>query len=304
MELKGFGKVAAMLFLAVSPLATQAQDLLADQAPIDLKMKAVDSVALERKSKENFEKDFSANIYGNNWNTSRTFCYSSSSVPSTYKIDLRGFAMPIPNKKYAKVTSKYGYRPKFGRMHKGVDLKVYTGDTIYAAFDGKVRIKKFDANGYGYYIVLRHKNGLETIYAHLSKQLVNINQVVKAGQPIGLGGNTGRSFGSHLHFETRLMGQAINPELIFNFAARDVTGDFYAFNNTANSSYNKKMSTTNNNASTSASTTSTAKHWYKVKAGDTLPNIAKKLGVSVDQLCKQNNIKATTVLKPDRLLKY
>ena len=268
MELKGFGKVAAMLFLAVSPLATQAQDLLADQAPIDLKMKAVDSVALERKSKENIEKDFSANIYGNNWNTSSTFCYSSSSVPSNYKIDLRGFAMPIPNKKYAKVTSKYGYRPKFGRMHKGVDLKVYTGDTIYAAFDGKVRIKKFDANGYGYYLVLRHKNGLETIYAHLSKQMVNINQVVKAGQPIGLAGNTGRSFGSHLHFETRLMGQAINPEHIFNFASRDVTSDFYAFNNTANSSYNKKMSTTNNNASTAASKTSTSKHWYKVKAGD------------------------------------
>lgn len=306
MNLKSFGKVAAMLFLSISSLATQAQDLLADQAPIDRKMKAVDSVALERIAQERFEKNFSENIYGSNWNTMNPFCYSSSNIPNTYKIDLRGFSIPVPNKKYAKVTSKFGYRPRFGRMHKGVDLKVYTGDTIYAAFDGKVRIKKYDANGYGYYLVLRHENGLETIYGHLSKQLVNINQVVKAGQPIGLGGNTGRSFGSHLHFETRIMGHPINPELLFNFAMRDVTNDFYVFNKTASqANYNKMASAGNKNATSSKSaSTNTGKHWYKVKAGESLPNIAKKLGVSVEQLCKQNNIKANTIVKAGRLLKY
>lgn len=306
MNLRAFGKAAAMLFLTISPLATQAQDLLADQAPIDRKMKTVDSVALERIAIERFEKDFSENLYGENWNTMNPFCYASKDIPNNYKIDLRGFAMPIPNKSYAKVTSKFGYRPRFGRMHKGVDLKVYTGDTIYAAFDGKVRIKKYEGKGYGYYLVLRHENGLETIYGHLSKQLVNINQVVKAGQPIGLGGNTGRSFGSHLHFETRIMGHPINPELLFNFAMRDVTNDFYVFNKTASQNDYNKMASAGNAKKTAnpAGSRTTGKHWYKVKAGDNLSKIAKKLGVSVNQLCKQNNIKSTTVLKAGRLLKY
>lgn len=88
---------------------------------------------------------------------------------------------------------------------------------------------KYDANGYGKYIVIRHNNGLETIYGHLSKQIVSPNQTVRAGQPIGLGGNTGRSTGSHLHFETRLAGVALNPALFFDFAHQDVTGDYYVF---------------------------------------------------------------------------
>jgi len=304
MNLKFFGK-AALLFLSLTPVAVQAQDLLADQAPIDRKMKAVDSVALERIAIERFEKDFSANLYGDNWNTMNPFCYSSKDIPDVYKIDLRRFAMPIPNKKYAKVTSRFGYRPRFGRMHKGVDLKVYTGDTIYAAFDGKVRIKKYEGKGYGYYLVLRHENGLETIYGHLSKQLVNINQVVKAGQPIGLGGNTGRSFGSHLHFETRIMGHPINPELLFDFAMRDVTTDFYVFNKVSSQSNYNKMASAGKKPSANPTTTKSAgKHWYKVKSGDNLAKIAKKLGVTVDQLCKQNNLKSNSPIKVGRLLKY
>lgn len=114
-------------------------------------------------------------------------------------------------------------------MHKGIDVKVYIGDTICAAFDGKVRVVNYDANGYGYYIVIRHSNGLETVYGHLSKQLVKINQIVKSGEPIGLGGNTGRSTGSHLHFETRLCGMALNPSYMFDFVAQDVKSDHYHF---------------------------------------------------------------------------
>ena len=114
-------------------------------------------------------------------------------------------------------------------MHKGLDIKVYIGDTIRAAFSGKVRIVRYEANGYGNYVVIRHNNGLETIYGHLSRQLVHENQTVRAGQPIGLGGNTGLSTGSHLHFETRLCGVALNPALFFDFRNQDVTGDFYTF---------------------------------------------------------------------------
>jgi murein DD-endopeptidase MepM/ murein hydrolase activator NlpD len=127
-------------------------------------------------------------------------------LPDEFKIDLRNFTMPTDSKQ---VTSVYGQR--WGRLHAGLDIKVYIGDTIRAAFDGKVRIVKYDARGYGKFVVIRHPNGLETYYGHLSKQLVKENQDVKSGEPIGLGGNTGRSTGSHLHFETRLCGISINP---------------------------------------------------------------------------------------------
>ena len=122
-------------------------------------------------------------------------------------------------------------------MHKGLDIKVYIGDTIRAAFDGKVRIVRYEANGYGNYVVIRHNNGLETIYGHMSKHLVAENEQVRAGDPIGLGGNTGRSTGSHLHFETRLCGVALNPALMFDFRNQDVTGDTYLFRK---ESYNRE----------------------------------------------------------------
>ena len=114
-------------------------------------------------------------------------------------------------------------------MHKGLDIKVYIGDTIRAAFDGKIRVVNYEGSGYGNYVVIRHNNGLETIYGHMSKHLVREDQNVRAGDPIGLGGNTGRSTGSHLHFETRLCGVALNPALMFDFRNQDVTGDFYMF---------------------------------------------------------------------------
>ena len=98
-----------------------------------------------------------------------------------------------------------------------------------------MRIVKYEPRGYGNYVVIRHYNGLETIYGHMSKHLVKENQVVKAGEPIGLGGNTGRSTGSHLHFETRLCGVALNPALMFDFRNQDVTGDTYMFRRSTNS---------------------------------------------------------------------
>ena len=127
------------------------------------------------------------------------------------------------------VTSPYGYRRRFRRMHKGIDLKANTGDTVRAAFDGKVRITKYERKGYGYYVVIRHTNDLETVYGHLSKFLVEPDTYVRAGDPIALAGNTGRSTGSHLHFETRYMGYAINPAAIFDFANQTTHTDTYTF---------------------------------------------------------------------------
>ena len=212
--------IFALTSFAAVPMS--GQDLLARQAPVDKKMKKVDSVALHQLIYQEMLDNPAADLY-DEWDTEMTHYHNAATtLPETATIDLRGFCMPTPSRV---ITSNFGAR--WGRQHKGLDVKVYVGDTIRAAFSGKVRIVKYEARGYGKYVVIRHYNGLETYYAHMSKQLVHEDQEVKAGDPIGLGGNTGRSTGSHLHFETRLCGVALNPALLFDFRAQDVTGDFY-----------------------------------------------------------------------------
>lgn len=170
--------------------------------------------------------DEDAALFNYGWNSGRVNAYEGVDIPQTKNIKITNYVMPT---KHRTVNSHYGYRKQFGRMHKGVDLKAQTGDTIYAVFTGKVRITKFDRDGYGFYIVMRHMNGLETVYGHLSKFLVKPNQFVTVGTPIALSGNTGRSTGPHLHFETRYMGIALNPEKIFDFTKGAALNDNYTF---------------------------------------------------------------------------
>jgi murein DD-endopeptidase MepM/ murein hydrolase activator NlpD len=200
-----------------------------------------------------------------------------------------------------------------------LDIKVYIGDTIRAAFNGKVRIVRYEAAGYGNYVVIRHDNGLETIYGHLSKHLCRENQEVRAGDVIGLGGSTGRSTGSHLHFETRLCGVALNPALMFDFKAQDVVGDYYVFNKSkfmaesreatrlrgkeGNGSYTPEQvrgtTASNNNARYE-----TNKQFHKVEKGETLYSIARKRGVSVDRLCELNHIGKSFHVRAGQILRY
>ena len=210
------------LFMTITAVPTQGQDLLARQAPVDRKMKAVDSIALNRLIEQEVFENPAGDLY-EEWDNELTH-YNGSAIPDETTIDLRGFCMPTPSRV---ITSNFGAR--WGRQHKGLDIKVYVGDTIRAAFSGKVRIVKYEPRGYGKYVVIRHYNGLETYYGHMSAWLVSENDEVRAGDPIGLGGNTGRSTGSHLHFETRICGVALNPALMFDFRNQDVTGDFYTF---------------------------------------------------------------------------
>ena len=290
--------ILSVFFFAGIGVAAFSQDLIAKQAPVDRRLRAVDSVTIQRAVERDELLNFSDEIYSS-WVTNLAHPYKSSEVPDSFTIDLRGFCMPTPSRQ---VTSGYGYRKTFRRMHKGLDVKVYTGDTIVAAFDGKVRVVQYDRNGYGKYVVIRHNNGLETIYGHLSKQLVETDQVVKAGEPIGLGGNTGRSFGSHLHFETRVVGEPINPELLFNFPEQDVTADYYTFhkgqNDSSSKSYASSGSTSQNSGSGSSS------RYYKVKKGETLSAISKKLGRSVNDLVKTNHLKSASRIRAGQILRY
>jgi murein DD-endopeptidase MepM/ murein hydrolase activator NlpD len=147
-------------------------------------------------------------------------------LPASYEIDCSSFVLPV---KKASISSRFGHRRR--RMHNGIDLRVATGDTVRVAFDGKVRIRGFERRGYGHYVVIRHPNGLETLYAHLSQVFVNENDIVRAGAPIALGGRTGRATGSHLHFETRFMGQALNPEDLIDFENGVPHDDIYVYRN-------------------------------------------------------------------------
>ncbi len=314
MKIQKIKTFAILALMTICSLPTNAQDLLARQAPVDRKMKAVDSVALKRMIfKENLEEP-SMDLY-EDW--SNKYAHRETALPDSFRISLRDFCMPTTSRV---LTSNFGAR--WGRQHKGLDIKVYIGDTIRAAFSGKVRVVRYEARGYGKYVVIRHNNGLETIYGHMSKHLVDEDQEVRAGDPIGLGGNTGRSTGSHLHFETRLCGVALNPALMFDFRNQDVVDDYYMFRK---SSYMKESAIANRMRGAGASgsfsaedgdeevevasvvpvsKSSRASRLHKVRRGETLSSIARKHGLSVSALAKQNHMKQSAKLKPGQILKY
>jgi len=311
---KSIQSITIIATFACAILPAQAQDLLARQAPIDRKMKAVDTLALRSIIEKEQEQSPASELY-QEWDN--RYAHKRTQMPDTFKIDLRHFCMPTPSRV---VTSNFGNR--WGRPHKGLDIKVYIGDTIRAAFSGKVRIVRYEAGGYGKYIVIRHPNGLETIYGHLSEQLVSENQSVKAGEVIGLGGNTGRSTGSHLHFETRLYGVALNPALMFDFRNQDVTGDYYVYNvNTydeesveatrlrgkvGNGGYTRDL--VQNGEPGSYKDKKHADNdellYHKVKNGETLASIAKLRGVTVEKICSLNHLSANAKVRPGMILRY
>jgi len=310
-------KLKAFLLFAiasVNSLPMMGQDLLANQAPIDRKMKAVESVALKRLIEtENLENP-SADLY-EDWDNMHAHSQVEH-IPDSFRISLKNFCMPTESRV---LTSNFGAR--WGRQHKGLDIKVYIGDTIRSAFSGKVRVVQYERRGYGKYVVIRHDNGLETYYAHLSKQLVVEDQEVRAGDPIGLGGNTGRSTGSHLHFETRLCGVAINPAILFDFRNQDVVDDSYLFHK---SSYKSESAIANrlrgvngigfgandSDEDTEVASSSRASSYrqegrfHKVRRGESLYSIARKRGTTVSALMKLNHLKKRSKIRPGQILKF
>lgn len=274
------------------------RDLMAKQSTGKDNIKMGDNSFIQLMDEQEPEPD----IYTEGWNSRSVNPFKESQVPDREVLNVRGYHTPHPGR----VSSPYGYRARFGRMHKGVDISLKLNDTIYAAYDGKVRLTNYEPKGYGNYIILRHPNKLETVYGHLNKILVKPNQVVKAGQPIGLGGSTGRSTGPHLHFETRFMGYAINPAAIINFSNGTVHTDTYTFskqtyqqprNFTPND--NKKKVEQSQNRYQAATTTET----YTVKRGDSVGSIARAYGISTTTLRRLNNMSSTERITIGQVLK-
>lgn len=239
-------------------------------------------------------------VYKENWSTRSFNPFKDVKVEYPFQIKFTDstFASPVRRRKV--VTSHYGWR--WGKPHRGIDIDLITGDKVMAMFDGKVRYVKY-VLGHGQTVVIRHDNGLETIYSHLSRQLVKPNQIVKKGDVIGKGGRTGNTRGSHLHLTISYKGVFINPEYFFEFNEENKVRakEFWV---------TRKWTTPYLHGSRKqskievASTYQEAKEFeerqpkvYVVKRGDTLSKISQQYNISIGTLCRSNSIRRDSVLR-------
>ena len=200
---------------------------------------------------------------------------------------------------------KFGMRR--GRRHQGVDIPLKTGDPVYATFTGKVRMSKY-FGAYGNVIVIRHENGIETFYAHLSKRHVEAGDWVNAGDVIGLGGSTGRSTGPHLHYETRYNGFAFDPQWLIDFKTGELRHRLFVlkkkyFNIYSNYEQDFDDEAKNEEEDKKEDAEKAAMKYYTIKSGDTLGRIAINNGTTVNALCRLNGITPKTTLKIGRRIR-
>lgn len=249
---------------------------------------------------EGFRND--TTVFDDHWNTTATHAYTDvdlNSFPDATPIQLvdslRSYHYPY----IGRITSRYG--PRRGRSHQGIDMSLKVGDPVYAVFDGKVRLSKAVGN-YGNLVIIRHNNGLETYYAHLSERSVQPGDWVVAGQQIGLGGNTGRSTGPHLHFEVRYRGQSFDPERIIDFKTGELRREELLLKRRHFSIYAKFEQDFDEEVEIEKIEEAERKaaqaiQYHTVRSGDTLGALARKYGTTVNRICQLNNIKSTSILR-------
>ena len=241
-------------------------------------------------------------VFTSDWDTTKIQVYKTElkDLPISMVIDLVDSLKSYHYPHKGRVTSKYG--PRRRRIHQGTDIDLETGEPIYATFDGRVRITTYVRYGYGNLVVIRHDNGLETYYAHLSEINVKPNQWVTAGQVIGKGGNTGRSTGSHLHYEIRYKGQTFDPERLIDFSTGTLRRETFLLKRTYFSPYSRFTQDFDEEVQSAEedkkiAAEAAAKKYHIVKRGDTLGRIAINNRTTVTKLCQLNGIRKTTVLQ-------
>lgn len=279
--------IITLLILSFSLLSLKAQVSFNNSPFLKKDSANIYREMLNDRSDDLMENHPADDIYNNIWTPDRLNPYKIpiDSLPDTVRIDCSKFHVPVPGL----ITSDFG--PRRYRYHYGTDLRINIGDSVRSAFDGKVRIIDYEARGYGHYVVIRHNNGLETVYAHLSQVLVSLDQNVKGGELIALGGNTGRSTGPHLHFEMRYLGNALNPASIVNFITGKVHNDIYQITKRKSFYYQHEVRK------------QASAKYYKVRKGDTLGHIALRNGTSVKAICRLNKIKTNTKLQPGQRIR-
>lgn len=258
----------------------------ADELPRHITVQAQDRANIYKRVLNDLTDDLmedhpADDIYNSIWTTEQVNPYKLpiDSIKDSIAINCSGFVMPA--KGY--ITSKFG--PRKYRYHYGTDIKVQIGDTIRASWDGQVRIVRYDPRGYGNYVVMRHPNGLETVYAHMSRVLVDENEHIVAGEVIGLGGNTGRSTGSHLHYEIRYLGNAMNSELMVDYQNFCMKDSVYTITKRSTFYHQQQIKEMQQ-----------AKY-ITIKSGDNLSVLARRHGTTVSSLCRMNGIKENSILR-------
>ena len=250
-------------------------------------------------------------IFEKYWDTTTLFPYKEvdmSGMPKSVVIDLVDSLTSYHCPYQGSVHPRGKYGPRRRRQHQGVDLPLKMGDPVYATFCGRVRISQYNKGGYGNLVIIRHDNGLETYYGHLSERLVEPDQWVEAGQIIGLGGSTGRSTGPHLHFETRYYGQSFDPERLIDFKNGTLSREtfllkksFFSIYSNAGQDFEDEIAYEEQDKKEAAE--KAAMKYYKIRSGDTLGGIARRYGTTVTNLCRLNGIKSTPVLRIGRSLR-
>ena len=249
---------------------------------------------------EDFRND--TTIYNDHWNTTATNAYADVDLNSLAEATPIRLVDSLGSYHYpyiGRITSRYG--PRRGRPHQGIDMALKVGDPVYATFDGKVRLSKAAGN-YGNLVIIRHCNGLETYYAHLSERSVESGDWVVAGQQIGLGGNTGRSTGPHLHYEVRYRGQSFDPERIIDFKTGELRREELLLKRRHFSIYAKFEQDFDDEIEAEKQEEAERKaaaaiQYHTVRSGDTLGALARKYGTTVTRICQLNNIKSTSILR-------
>ncbi|MBR6831648.1 MAG: peptidoglycan DD-metalloendopeptidase family protein [Tidjanibacter sp.] len=266
-------------------------------------------------------------IFTENWVTDKVAAYKDDvkTLPDEMELtlidDFDDFHPPYIGKVY----SRYGYRGR--RAHGGTDIPLDRGDPIYSTFAGKVRYAKYNSGGYGYLVIVRHFNGLETYYGHLSAVNVAVDDYVAAGQVIGYGGNTGRSTGPHLHYEMRYRGMTFDPERLIDFQEGflrfqtfAIEKSYFKVNSRADEmleEYDDELELfaqsgdeltsediLNNIEKAEAERAAEAEpKYYTIKRGDNLGSIARRHGISINELCRLNGIKSTSTIYAGKRLR-
>lgn len=250
-------------------------------------------------------------IFEKYWDTTTLFPYREvdmSGMPKSVVIDLVDSLTSYHCPYQGSVHPRGKYGPRRRRQHQGVDLPLKMGDPVYATFCGRVRISQYNKGGYGNLVIIRHDNGLETYYGHLSERMVEPGQWVEAGQIIGLGGSTGRSTGPHLHFETRYYGQSFDPERLIDFKNGTLSREtfllkksFFSIYSNAGQDFDDEIANEEQDKQEAAE--KAAMKYYKIRSGDTLGAIARRHGTTVANICRLNGIKSTTILRIGRSLR-
>jgi murein DD-endopeptidase MepM/ murein hydrolase activator NlpD len=258
-------------------------------------------------------------VYAANWDTVQLFAYRSielADLPALIALEITdslgaGFHAPVTGK----VLSKYG--PRGRRAHNGTDIQVVHGQPIFATFDGIVRLSRWNSGGFGNLVIIRHSNGLETYYGHLSRRAVKAGDWVAAGQVIGYGGRTGRASGNHLHFETRYSDQSFDAERLVNFETGKLRLTIFALKKDYFSIRSRAVEGIDDNEEVLAAADSLATAdslamvaeelskpvYHTIKSGDTLLAIARNYGTTTTEICRLNGITRDGVLRIGKRLR-